>query len=141
VRNNITSEATTSAQGCRRDGDTDRRQADKPVFIQLSPEQVVQVTRAASDTGTLSALYSGLGGPAALQARLQAWTGSRLPTSLTQALLVLASFPADGSYLSLVDLAGICDFNRSTTHHYVCAFLAAGILERDPRTREYRLAA
>jgi len=53
---------------------------------------------------------------------------------------MLASFPGDGSYVSIAKLARLLGMSPSTTHRYVSTLLAVGLLERDPRTRKYRLA-
>jgi IclR family pca regulon transcriptional regulator len=54
---------------------------------------------------------------------------------------VLSCFPADGGYLGIAELARTLGMNTSTTHRYVTTLLAVGLLERDPATRRYRLAA
>ena len=64
----------------------------------------------------------------------------RLSRSLLSGLLVLSCFPLDGSYLGIVQLARILEMNTSTAHRYVATLLAVGLLERDPVTRQYRLA-
>jgi DNA-binding MarR family transcriptional regulator len=65
----------------------------------------------------------------------------RLSRSLLSGLLVLSSFPADGEYLGIAELARMLGMNTSTTHRYVTTLLAVGLLERDSTTRRYRLAA
>ncbi len=65
----------------------------------------------------------------------------RLSRSLLSGLLVLSCFPGDGGYLGIAELARALDMNTSTTHRYVTTLLAVGLLERDPATRRYRLAA
>jgi DNA-binding IclR family transcriptional regulator len=65
---------------------------------------------------------------------------ARLSRSLLAGLLMLASFPSDRSYVGIAELARMLDMSPSTTHRYVTTLLAAGLLERDPRTRQYRLA-
>ena len=64
---------------------------------------------------------------------------SRLATSLLFGLLVLSRFPADGSYMRLANLGQLLGMNSSTTHRYVVTLVAAGLLERNPTTREYRV--
>jgi len=64
---------------------------------------------------------------------------SRLSRSLLAGLLMLASFPTDGSYLGNAEIARMLDMNPSTTHRYVSTLVAVGLLERDPSTRRYRL--
>jgi hypothetical protein len=65
-------------------------------------------------------------------------TGRR---SAESGLLMLASFPADGSYLGNAELARMLDMNPSTSHRYVSTLVAVGPLERDPATRRYRRAS
>jgi DNA-binding IclR family transcriptional regulator len=65
----------------------------------------------------------------------------RLSRSLLSGLLVLSCFPSEGDYLGIAEIARMLDMNTSTTHRYVTTLLAVGLLERDPATRKYRLAA
>lgn len=58
--------------------------------------------------------------------------------STLRALLVLAAYPADGSYRALADVAREVGYNASTTHRYTSTWLAVGLLEQDPRSRRYR---
>ena len=111
------------------------------VCIELSAAQVDKIVRAASDGGNMSILFSGL---AELRALLAAGSGPledrRFSRSLLAGLLLLASFPSDGSYLGITTLARMLDMSPSTTHRYVTTLLAVGLLEQDSRTRQYRLA-
>ncbi|HYM56148.1 MAG TPA: helix-turn-helix domain-containing protein [Solirubrobacteraceae bacterium] len=116
------------------------------MLIALSPGQVDQVVRAASDGGSMSVLLSGL---REIRDTLSLETGvwppsqmedSRLSRSLLSGLLVLVSFPVDGSYLGIADIARMLDMHPSTTHRYVSSLLAVGLVEQDPATRKYRLA-
>jgi IclR helix-turn-helix domain len=109
------------------------------VLLALSDMQVEQLRRA-SDAGNTQALLAGLGaGRAALAARLRGPGNSRLSSSLLLGLLILASFPADMSYLGITDIARECDISMSTAHRYASTLVAAGLLERNSRSREYRL--
>jgi DNA-binding MarR family transcriptional regulator len=111
------------------------------VRIELSAAQVNKIVRAASDGGSMSILFSGLADMRALLAAGPDQLGNpRLSRSLLAGLLMLASFPGDGSYLSITKLARMLDLSPSTTHRYVSTLLAVGLVERDPRTRQYRLA-
>jgi IclR family pca regulon transcriptional regulator len=65
----------------------------------------------------------------------------RLSRSLLAGLLVLSCFPTDGGYRGVAELAKTLSMNTSTTHRYVTTLLSAGLLERDPVTRQYRLPA
>jgi hypothetical protein len=111
----------------------------EPLCIELSAAQVDQVVRAASDGSRVSVLLSGLAGVrAALAAGAQ--QNSRLSGSLLSGLLILAIFPTDGSYLAIAEIARMTGKSPSTSHRYVSTLISVGLLERDPRTRRYRLA-
>jgi IclR helix-turn-helix domain len=64
----------------------------------------------------------------------------RCSRSFLRGLLVLACFPADGTARSVKDLAKDLEMAGSTTHRYISTLVAVGLLERDPRSRQYRLA-
>jgi Mn-dependent DtxR family transcriptional regulator len=89
----------------------------------------------------MSMIFSGLADVRALLAAgPDQLENPRLSRSLLAGLLVLASFPSDGSYLSIAKLARMLDMSPSTTHRYVTTLFAVGLFEQDPRTRQYRLA-
>lgn len=67
-------------------------------------------------------------------------TDDRLSHSLLAGLFVLAGVPGDGSYIGIVEIARRLEMNTSTTHRYVTTLLTAGLIERNPHTRKYRLA-
>jgi predicted transcriptional regulator len=64
----------------------------------------------------------------------------RLSRSLLAGLLVLSCFSPDGPELGIKEISQQLELNSSTVHRYVATLLAAGLLERDPDTRRYRLA-
>jgi hypothetical protein len=110
------------------------------IVIELSPAQVDRVVRGAADGGNISVLLSGLKDVREVLAREpKQLEDSRLSRSLLAGLLMLASFPTDGSYLGNAEIARMLDMNPSTTHRYVSTLVAVGLLERDPSTRRYRL--
>jgi predicted transcriptional regulator len=118
------------------------------VTIELSKAQVDQVIRAAGEGGTMSVLLSALKDPQwTLAVDSDEWSypvqmeDRRLSRSLLSGLLVLSCFSAEGGSLGIAELARRLDMNTSTTHRYVTTLLAVGLLERDPTTRRYRLAA
>ena len=89
----------------------------------------------------MSVLLSGLSDVREVLAREpRQMEDSRLSRSLLAGLLMLASFPTDGSYLANAEIARMLGMNPSTTHRYVSTLVAVGLLERDPSTRRYRLA-
>jgi hypothetical protein len=66
-------------------------------------------------------------------------TNRRLSRSLLAGLLVLSCFPPEGVDMGIKDISELLDLNTSTVHRYVLTLVAAGLLERDPDTRRYRL--
>jgi predicted transcriptional regulator len=117
------------------------RSCGEPPCIELSAGQVDQVVRAASGGGSISILLSGLGDVRAAFVDCRALLDDRrLSRSLLTGLLLLVSFPADTGYMGLAEIARRLDMNPSTTHRYLTTLVAVGLLEQDPRTRQYRLA-
>jgi DNA-binding MarR family transcriptional regulator len=107
------------------------------ISIELSKAQVNQVVRkAAADDGLLG-LLNGLED---LDVQTSALEDLRFSRSLLRALMVLASFPKDGSPQSVTDVAKQLGMGISTTHRYTSTFVEVGLLERDPVSRQYRLA-
>lgn len=132
-----------AGQGKRNVGGETRAAAQEGIVIlTLSPAQVEQVLRSATadsqagDTGVLST--DQLSG--ARERRYRALLDDRrLSRSLLAGLLVLTCFPPGGE-MGIADLARRLDMRTSTIHRYVSTLLAAGLLERDPVSRQYRLA-
>jgi hypothetical protein len=118
------------------------------VTIELSKAQVDHVIRVAGEGGTMSVLLSAVKDPRwTLAVDSDEWSypvqmeDRRLSRSLLSGLLVLSCFSTEGGSLGIAELARRLDMNTSTTHRYVTTLLAVGLLERDPTTRRYRLAA
>lgn len=120
------------------------------VSITLSRNQVDHVIRAAlgDDIGpNMSVLVAGSGfhrdhARHALSARYRTLQDNRrLSRSLLSGLLVLSCFPPEGADLGIKDISQELELNTSTVHRYVLTLVAAGLLERDPDTRRYRLLA
>lgn len=89
----------------------------------------------------MSVLLSGLESVRdAIEAQPAQFNDSRLSSSLLAGLMLLASFPTDGSYLGNAQLARLLGMNVSTVHRYLQTLVAVGLVERDPTTRRYRLA-
>jgi hypothetical protein len=111
----------------------------EPMFIELSQAQVDRVVRCAAATGSVSVLLSGLldvrEAVAGVQRHLD---DARLSSSLLYGLLLLAIFPADGSYMSNAEASRLLRMGASTTHRYISTLAAVGLLERNPTTRQYR---
>ena len=109
------------------------------IAIELSKAQINRVVRGVAGDGGLLGLAAGIGG-LEFGAALEQLDDERLSRSLLRGLMVLASFPADGSSRSLTDVAHHLDMAVSSTHRYVKTLVAVGLLEQDPVSREYRRA-
>jgi hypothetical protein len=110
------------------------------ISIRLSREQINEVVRKAGATdGVLGLLGAGLqnGDVRGFEAKMH---DTRFSRSLLRALMVLASYPADGSARSVSDVAKGLGMGISTAHRYTATFADVGVLERDPVSRRYRLA-
>jgi IclR helix-turn-helix domain len=121
---------------------------ERLVSITLSRNQVDHVVRAALGEGaapSVSALVAGTGfhcshARQVLSSRYRALQDNRrLSRSLLAGLLVLSCFPPEGVDMGIKDISEQLDLNTSTVHRYVLTLVAAGLLERDPDTRRYRL--
>jgi DNA-binding IclR family transcriptional regulator len=110
------------------------------VRIELSSAQVDRVVRDASGDGTILVLLSGLEEVRErLEGAREADDDGRLSRSLLSGLLLLARFPADGSYVSNSMVAARNGMKISTAHRYISTLVVVGLLERDPVTRRYRV--
>lgn len=134
------SSRSQASVGPRGDDGSDRAGAPEKVVLELSAAQVDRVIRSAAEGSSMSLLLSGLRDVREILAREPSqMEDNRLSRSLLAGLLMLASFPTDGSYLGNAEIARLLDMNPSTTHRYVSTLVAVGLLERDPSTRRYRL--
>jgi hypothetical protein len=115
--------------------------AEPVISIELSADQVDEVVRKASDGGALSTVLVGLDRVrAALVAGPEELENPSLSRSVLVGFMVLAAMPADGGYVGVQELARRTGRSVSTTHRYLSTLTVVGVVERDPRTREYRLA-
>jgi DNA-binding MarR family transcriptional regulator len=64
----------------------------------------------------------------------------RLSRSLLRGLALLARFGPETPERGIVELAGELALPASTAHRYALTLVEAGLLERVPGTRRYRLA-
>jgi DNA-binding MarR family transcriptional regulator len=116
--------------------------SDRAISIELTAAQVDQVVRSAAGEDGVAGLLRGLDEEGALASKYRALSESpRLSRSLLLGLLVLACFPAGGDSLAVSDIAERLGMSPSTTHRYMTTLLAVGLLEQEPRTRRYRIAA
>jgi IclR helix-turn-helix domain len=135
-----------------------------PISITLSPAQVDDVVREASQGRALSVstlISKRLAEPLApedgarteplprgAQAREPIFGGylphdtedQRLSRSLLRGLSILTCFGPDGRERGIVELAGDLGMSPSTAHRYALTLVELGLLERCPKTRKYRLA-
>jgi DNA-binding MarR family transcriptional regulator len=94
------------------------------------------VVRAAAGGGSVVVLLAGLGDVrGALAEGLELLDDPRLSRSLLCGLLMLASFPADGSYVGNAQIARMLGMSPSTSHRYLSTLVAVGLVERDPDSR------
>jgi predicted transcriptional regulator len=111
------------------------------VLVALSREQVDGVIDAASAQASLSLLLAGVADLRDVLANAEEQLkDGRLSRSLLQGLLVFAAVPADGSYAGITAIARTLGMSMSTAHRYLSTLVAAGLIERDPASRRYRLA-
>jgi hypothetical protein len=122
---------------------TSGRARRQEIELELTPAQISQVIRTMADgeNRSRSVVLSGL----ADARRLIAADRGRLADphmcrALRTGMMMLAAFPADGSYMSNAEVARALGLNRSTSHRYLVTLQALGFLERDPTTRKLRLA-
>jgi hypothetical protein len=129
------------------------------ITITLSPIQIDEVVRAAtfSRTPSVSTMIANalraplnseqLAGSVSARASEGNSTNGyaiedsdpRLSRSLLRGLSLLTCFAADGSARGIVEIARDLDLSPSTAHRYASTLVELGLLERDPRTRKYRL--
>lgn len=65
---------------------------------------------------------------------------ARLSRSLLRGLAILTCFGPENDERGIIELAGQLRMSPSTTHRYVATLVELGLLERDSRSRKYRLA-
>jgi DNA-binding MarR family transcriptional regulator len=114
----------------------------REVNVTLSAEQVQAVVHQATASRALGQLFSAaLDDPKALRSFLRPLLeDGSYSQSVLRALIVLASFPADGTERELTTVAGEVGLAPGTTHRYLHTWTAAGLLERDAVSRRYRRA-
>jgi DNA-binding MarR family transcriptional regulator len=104
--------------------------------LALTPGQVTQVVEAVSAEAQ-DLLISGLKEPQQLISS-PLLEDPKISKSLLLGLVVLISFPRDGSERGNKQIAQELGLAASTTHRYINTLLAAGLLEQNPTTRRYR---
>jgi hypothetical protein len=123
------------------------------IAITLSPTQVDEVVRAASQSRvpSISTLIAdSLNAPldAADRSDEESQVGGYLPIdasdprlsrSLLRGLSLLTCFGPDGGARGIVEIAHDAGMSPSTAHRYASTLVELGLLERDPKSRKYRL--
>jgi DNA-binding MarR family transcriptional regulator len=113
--------------------------SENGISIELSQAQINRVVRKAAQDGGLVGLLLGVE-EVDIEACSAQMADTRLSRSLLRGLMVLASFPSDGTGRSVTDLAQQHGLAMSTAHRYISTLVEVGVLERDPVSRHYRLA-
>jgi DNA-binding MarR family transcriptional regulator len=107
--------------------------------LKLSDAQVRDVVEAASNgDGLRSALYGALHPGFIETQRWSDLTDPALSRSLIAGLLILSTFPDDGTHIGNAEVAALRGMSVSTSHRYISTLVAMGLLERDSETRKYR---
>jgi IclR helix-turn-helix domain len=114
--------------------------AMREVTVTLSVQQVKTVVHQVTAFSALAQLSaSALEDPKALRSLLTPLLeNNSYSQSVLRALIVLASFPVDGSERELTAVASEVGLSPGTTHRYLSTWTAAGLLVRDPVSRRYR---
>jgi hypothetical protein len=112
---------------------------EREVAITLTEAQVAQVTREALGDAGMNTLLAELGDPQSVQSLvLPIATDIRLSQALLRGVLVLATFPPDGTERELTDIARELGLSPSTTHRYTSTWMALGLLQQNASSRRYR---
>jgi hypothetical protein len=107
------------------------------ISLALTPVQVAQVIEAAASGAGQPPLLTGLEHPRELTTS-PLLDDPKISKSLLLGLVVLVSFPLDGSERANKDVAHELGLAASTTHRYIHTLVAAGLLEQNSLTRRYR---
>ena len=104
-----------------------------PITITLSPAQVDHVVHAASSS-------RGPGISTLIGSYLPSDSDDpRLSRSLLRGLSLLGCFASSETARGIVELAHDAGMSPSTAHRYASTLVELGLLERDPKSRKYRL--
>src|ERR1700685_2533148 len=117
------------------------RMPNSAVSITLTNAQVSHVVRDASHDKSVWSALAGIQDRSALAATYKNLsTSPQHSRSLLLGLLLLVTLPADGETIALGEIADLLDMSPSTTCRYIVTLLAAGLVEQNPHTREYKIA-
>jgi hypothetical protein len=131
---------------------------NEPISVTLSPAQVDEVLRAASQSKapSVSSLIAEALSTSAAESTEAERTATgietapagylpgdtsdrRLSRSLLRGLSILTAFGASGEERGIVELSRDLGMSASTAHRYALTLVELGLLERCPRSRKYRL--
>lgn len=113
---------------------------DDSISITLNRAQVSHLLRQTQGTTGIAGALSGLPDNEKLaQAYDSIENSPRLSRSLLIGLIVLRCFPEDGSSVGIKEVADIIGTKSSNAYRYIATLVAAGLLERDSKTRRYHL--
>ncbi len=113
---------------------------DDSISITLNRAQVSHVLRQTQEATGIASALSGLADNEKLaQAYASIRDKPELSRSLLIGLLVLRCFPEDGSPRGIKEVADTIGTKPSNAFRYMATLVAAGLLERDPKTRRYHL--
>ncbi len=104
-----------------------------PITITLSPAQVDHVVHTASRSRT-PGISTLLGSYLPSDSE-----DPRLSRSLLRGLSLLGCFASGETARGIVELAHDAGMSPSTAHRYASTLVELGLLERDPKSRKYRL--
>lgn len=112
------------------------------VLLALAPDQVLEIVEQGSEGGSVAAAVGGLA-PLSYMAQLvdDEEPDRRLSRSLLRGIMAIAVFKERDEAKGVLQIASQLGMSGSTTHRYLNTLVEAGLLERDPRTRKYQLAA
>jgi biotin operon repressor len=114
---------------------------ERPVVINLTPEQVIQVIQASAlrrePRSSLMPVRRALAGGSERPNRASYYQKG-LSTSVIQGLIVLVAF-ADGKRHTTSEVAAALGIPKNTVYRYIRTLAAAGLLEQDATSRLYRL--
>ena len=113
----------------------------KVVTLALSEAQIASVMGQVSGDAGLAGPLASLGEVEPATALIRPLLEDpRYSRSVLRALLLLAACPPDRSGHEVTSVAKRLAMSASTAHRYLSTWVAVGLLERDPQSRQYRRA-
>lgn len=112
-----------------------------PITLELTRTQIRHVLAAAAENGTPSVFGLLAGGDVSPRTLLGDPENARLSHSLLCGLALLVRFDVGGEERGINEVANELDMSPSSAHRFASTLRAAGLLERNPQTRKYRVAS